>query len=197
MIRKVDFSSQINHIFSLELKERQIELGKIHANILRDYLKSVNIFTEKNASLPANDGRTVAQVVGHIMEWERYFIQSLGEMLSGVERPSGMTFSGFVEIDGHIRNFTGVDEFNAYQEEKHKAWPWEKIRQMAAQTSFTLYRLYATPNLFPLDILDKTCDQKWTPPGKSEIVIPYGWFNWVIAIEHIVEHYASDLEIMA
>jgi hypothetical protein len=51
-------------------------------------------------------GLTIAQVVGHIAEWERFTILAAGEIMAGVQWPRIMTLSGYVEPDGRGQDFS-------------------------------------------------------------------------------------------
>lgn len=78
--------------------------------------------TIQDATRVGSDGRTLAQVVGHIAEWERFTILAVGEIIAGVHWPRIMNLSGYVEPDGQVREFTSVDAFNDYQAIKHAKW---------------------------------------------------------------------------
>jgi hypothetical protein len=190
------FYADLIAIAELPPDERRRRLAALHAEVAARYRAAVEAIADDGAARVTPAGRTVAQVVGHIAEWERYIIQSTGEVISGVRWPRLVTHRGYVEPDGSVHDFPTDDAFNAYQARKHAAEPWPAIKALALATSTTLHRLFADPELLPAERLEQTSrwDHYRLPTGVT-LRVPCGWFLWMIAIEHEAAEHAEDLAL--
>jgi len=116
------FYQRIVAIAAQSPAERRLSLIHLHTDVVIPYLDAVRAMTAQDATCVSSDGRTLAQVVGHIAEWERFTILAVGEIIAGVRWPQIMNLSGYVEPEGQVRGFASIDAFNAYQAAKHAAW---------------------------------------------------------------------------
>jgi hypothetical protein len=183
-VKAEDFYRRVVEIAARPPHERHRLLARLHADVVTRYLDIVQATSPPDAARASSDGRTVAQVVGHIAEWERFTILAAGEMIAGVQWPRIMTMSGYVEPDGRVQDFTGVDAFNAYQTAKHAAWPWEQIRDLAIRTATVLHALFTQPALLPPGRLEQTRACEWHLPNRVTLAVPAGWYLWMVSIEH-------------
>src|SRR5215213_6051142 len=107
----------------------------VHTDLLDRYLDVVNAITPEQSAQPVNQGsdqRTLAQLIGHIAEWDRFSILAASDILAGLKHPRCVTsIEGYVEPDGTSLSFSSVDEFNHYQAEKQASWSWEQICTLA------------------------------------------------------------------
>jgi hypothetical protein len=177
-------------------EKRRRRLVALHAEVAARYRAAVEAIADDGAARVTPAGRTVAQVVGHIAEWERYIIQSAGEVISGVRWPRLVTHRGYVEPDGSVHDFLTDDAFNAHQARKHAAEDWPAIKALALAMSATLHRLFTDPELLPAERLEQT--GRWDHYRLSTGVtlrVPCGWFLWMIAIEHEAVEHADDLAL--
>lgn len=188
-----EFYARVSAILELPPEERHRQLLQLHDDILKRYLPLIQGMDLQFAQRIGHDGRTVAQLVGHIAEWERYTIQAAAEMVCGAAWPRIMQHSGYLEADGTELNFTDVDEFNAYQAGKHAAMPWEQIQQLALQTAPALYAFFSHPALLPAERLEGTHLIQWGLPGYEKRQTSLGWSLWVISLEHLAVAHAEDL----
>lgn len=113
------FYQQLVEIAAQPPRERHSCLSTFHDQVLTRYLDAIRSISPQGAMRDSSDGRTIAQVVGHIAEWERWTIVAAGEMIAGVRWPRIMALSGYVELDGRTKDFTSLYAFNAYQAVKH------------------------------------------------------------------------------
>jgi hypothetical protein len=173
--------------------KRYVLLADLHADILARYLNAVRTITSKDAARVSTDGRTLGQVVGHIAEWERFTMLAVGEMMVGAQWPRIMSLSGYIEPDGQVLNFTGVDDFNAYQANKHATWPWERIQELTIRTATMLHVLFTQPALMPAECLELTRVYEWHLPGGVKLAVPAGWYLWMVTLEHEAVEHADDL----
>jgi len=70
--RSVEIAAQPPH-------ERHRLLAGPHTDVATRYLDAVRAISPQDAARVSSDGRTVAQVVGHIAEWGRFTILTAGE----------------------------------------------------------------------------------------------------------------------
>jgi hypothetical protein len=194
-MNQADFYSKIEIIFSLPPDERWVQLVRLHVEILKSYKQAVHSIDLQLAAKACSDGRSVAQLVAHIAEWDRFFIQSAGEMVSGVGEPGIMNLTGYVTLQGERRDFSSLDEFNALQTEQYTAKPWAEIQKLALRAADAAFHLYANRELLPPDLLEATPLFKWQIPGGKAISIGTGWYIWMVVLEHEAVDHALDLGI--
>ena len=90
--------------------ERYRRMSAFHQVVCTRYRYAVGAMTASEAAQTSSDGRIRALVVGHIMEWERFFLQSAAELLTGVKKPRMFGMTGYMEPDGQVLDFKTVDE---------------------------------------------------------------------------------------
>jgi hypothetical protein len=191
-----DFYQDLAVIADQPPAERHCRLTALHTEVVTQYRDTVQTIAPSGAARVTSSGRTVAQVVGHIAEWERYTIQAVGEVISGVEWPRLMSHSGYVEPDGSVHGFVTDDAFNAYQARKHATPSWKEIRHLALTTATVIHGLFTATNFLPAERLEQTSrwDHYRLPTGTT-LRIPCGWFLWMITIEHEAVEHTTDLEL--
>ena len=172
----------------------------VHTDLLDRYLDVVNAITPKQAAQPVNRGddqRTLAQLIGHIAEWDRFSILAAGDMLAGLKEPRSVrTIEGYVELDDTILSFASVDEFNQYQAEKQASWSWEQICTLACSSAQALHALFADDWLLNADRLEQTLP--WKKRLKNGVILEpltMGWVLWLIELEHLGVEHASELHL--
>jgi len=192
------FFQQIIENAALPPPERHARFSELHHQITTDYLAALHALDAQRAAQPVQSGaevRSVAQVVGHIMEWERFMILSAGDMLAGLRQPRMVTnIEGYVEPEGQTPRFENIEAFNTYQANKHSAWAWEKIQSSAIDTASTLHTLFTQPGLLTAERLENTQPfRKRLPNGAVIQNIAMGWNLWVTCLEHEGVEHARDL----
>jgi hypothetical protein len=190
------FYQKIVAIAAQSPAKRRLSLVGLHTDVIAPYLNVVRAMTAQDAAHVCSDGRTLGQVVGHIAEWERFTILAVGEIIAGVSWPQIMNLSGYVEPDGQVREFTRVDAFNDYQATKHAAWSWEQIQDLAIQTAAMLQILLAHPSLVSWERLEQTKAYRWQLPNEMNVMVPCGWYLWMVTLEHEAVEHAVDLGIV-
>jgi hypothetical protein len=178
------FYPRVAEILAQAPEERHRQMARLHQEVLAWYVEKVRAIMAEAAARRCPEGRTLAQVVGHIMEWDRYFVISAGEMLAGVEWPGIMARERFVEIDGASSGYETMDEFNERQAAKHAAWPWPRIQSMAVEAADVLHTLFTTPGLLGPARLDATRLYNWKVPGGARLPTTVGWYLWMVILEH-------------
>ncbi len=193
-MQKDVFYERLAAIFVLPPRRRRARMAELHTQVFNAYRDLVASIDAGQAARRSQDGRTVAQVVGHIGEWDRYCILASGELLAGSPNPQLMSLRGYVEDDGNRRDFKDVSDFNAYQAERHAAWPWERIQGMAIRSAWVLYRLQTDPRLFSSLLLEQTAPYTDRLANGTELVSTVGWYLWAITLEHEAVEHNADLE---
>jgi hypothetical protein len=168
-------------------------MNRIHSESLAAYLSAIYAIDSEKASQICPDGRTIAQIVAHIAEWERYIIQSMGDIISGVRKPFVLTLKGYHDVDGTRVDFDTIDEFNDFQVLKYKNTPWSEIKPLAIHTASALQGIFSQPVVLPFDLMEKTEPYDWHIPGGSLVSIPVAWYLWIVVLEHEVVDHAQEL----
>lgn len=195
-MHKEDFYQKIVGISELPGAKRHSSLLDLHHRVYNDYSEAIRQITPEGAASVVPDGWTVAQVVGHFVEWDRAFIIALGEILAGVEWPRLMSLVFNIDPDGQVREFGSVDEFNAYFARVYADKRWEGIQTSALDVAATQLRLFEDPVLLTVDRLEATKrSDRFMLPGGATLSMPCGWNLWMWAIEHEAVEHIADLHL--
>lgn len=187
------FYPKIQEAMALDPVSRHQAFSVLHAEVLAEYVNAVSVITESRAESCSSDGRSIKQVVGHIMEWDRFMIQAAGELLSGVQNPQMMAIKGFHHLLGITQDFESIDGFNAFHAVEQASQPWDQIQSRAIACAQILHRLFTTPGLLEAPLLDATAPVTLRFSGGVKLKSSIGWQLWIIVMEHeAVEHF-SDL----
>jgi hypothetical protein len=178
--------------------ERHAALAQLHTEIVTEYLMAVRGISDEDAVRPVQLGgeiRNLAQVVGHITEWERFAILGAGDILADLHQPRMVrNLDGYVEPDGRGIPFASIDEFNAYQAAKHADCTWPQIQEMALATAATLHILFTHPHLLSAERLERTLPfRKRLHDGTKIENVTMGWVLWTIVLEHEAVEHAAEL----
>jgi hypothetical protein len=195
-----DFYRQIIDIFERPPKERHVGMAKLHEQVVSDYIAAVQKISEQDAIQAVSvgsDGRTLAAIIAHIAEWERFGIMAAGDILAGLTHPRTITdVRGFVTTEGQTLDFANVHEFNAYQQQKYSTWSWPQLQKEAIDYASTLYSLFTCPNLLTAERLERTKPhQKKLRNGEILDKTTMGWCLWVICLDHEAVEHATELKL--
>jgi len=179
---------------SLPPAERHAQWSALHARFYDDYTRALQRIAPAAAAQiapVAGERRSVAQLVGHITAWERFALQGAADILAGVRHPRMVTaVDGFIDEDGAVLRFAGIDDFNAVFAARQQALPWEQIQAAALDTAALLRHLFTHPLLLTPARLERTLSHRRRMLDGSLIAsIPMGWSLWITVLEHMgVEH---------
>lgn len=176
---------------SLAPEARREHLLDVHHQVLDTYVTALSqISPEQASSRVPDDGRTLGQVVGHILEWDRALLIAFGEILAGVAWPRIMPSNMNVDTDGEPHEFETTDAFNAFYADRHARLPWMPIRARALDVANALYAVFAAPGLLTPDRLESTrLFSGFGLPTGETLEMPCGWYLWMTTLEHEgVEH---------
>lgn len=190
------FYETMRHLHPLPPAERHAAFADLHRQALAEYTGAVSRLDAAGAACPSSDGRSLAAVIGHIAEWERFMILSCGEMLAGVEKPQMLHgLRGWLAPDGTAQAFENIDDFNAFQLARQISLPWAEIQSTALSAASTLYALFTTPGLLDAARLEGTAPARQRMPDGTKLPMRAGWVIWWIVIEHEAAEHAADLGI--
>jgi hypothetical protein len=187
------YITELRRIFQLAPEERKAEMIAFHRRVCDAYCIAVKSITPERAETVSSDGRLVKQVVGHIMEWDRFTLICLGKLLSGVKSRKLLWKNGYVDQAGEPYNFGSLDAFNAFQAEHQANIPWSEIQMNAITIATTLYTLLSTPTFIPPALLEDTETISPELYDGQRIPIPSGWFLWHVILDHEAVEHARDL----
>ncbi|MBA4421269.1 MAG: hypothetical protein C0391_08985 [Anaerolinea sp.] len=168
-------------------------MNRLHLECLNSYLAAIEAIDDTRADEVCPDGRTLAQIVAHISEWERYIIQSMGDVISGVRKPFFLTLKGYRDMAGERHDFNSIDDFNEFQAKRYLHTPWSVVKPLAIHTATALQGILSQPILLPFDLMEKTAPYDWHIPGGSIVSMPIAWYLWIVVLEHEVVDHAREL----
>ncbi len=171
---------------ALTPQARREQLLEVHQQVLEAYLAGLNhISTERAGVCVPGDGRTLAQVVGHILEWDRALLIAFGEILAGVRWPRIMTRSVNIDPDGEPHEFESEDSFNSFYAARQFSEPWVSIRARAIEAARALHAAFTAPGLLTAERLEATrLYSGFGLPTGETLNMPCGWYLWMTALEH-------------
>jgi hypothetical protein len=149
------FYARLIQIAACEPVERYRLTAELHAHFLRDYLVGIRAIAREGAARRLPEGRTLAQVVGHIGDWDHCLALSAGEILTGVAWPSIMRLEGYVDPGGGRRSFAGIDDSNPCQAARQAGWTWPQVQAMALEAAQVVHALFTAPDLFTSERLER------------------------------------------
>ncbi len=189
------FNQTLSDAVQLPAAERHQKFLQVHRQVWESYRAAINAITAEQAAKTSSDGRSIAQVVGHIAEWDRFFIQVCSEFLMGLPRPRAWSLKGYIEQNGNCKDFDNIEEFNQYQMQRQADLPWEDIQQTALRSGEVLFTLFTTPGLMDAAQLEKSKPCNWQIPGFVGEV-PMAWLVWAVIMEHEGVEHTLDLGII-
>jgi hypothetical protein len=188
-----DFYPRIIYTAQQTPEERHRQFRLLHEEVLYSFTAALSRINAAQAEQTGSDGRTIAQIVGHIAEWDRYTLLAFGELLAGVEWPQIMNFNGYLEPDGTSRSFSSVDEFNAYCDKRFEGWDWKRIQNLAMRTAVDIHALLDHPMLLTTHRMEHGRPFTWPLPTGVNLSLPVGWYLWEITLEHEAVEHAHDI----
>ena len=131
-------------------------------------MREVQELGGEQASAPrTDDGRSVKEVVGHLMSWERWITAALDEIAAGAREPQIMSLAGYPE---GMSRYGSVDAFNAAWMADARERPWAGL---LADSDAVFARLIAAAERLPVEQLRATADYYWPPIGGT---VPCGLY---------------------
>lgn len=186
------FITEVRRIFSLAPQPRRQAMITFHQEVCETYCKAVGAIDEARAESWSSDGRLIKQVVGHIMEWERFTLMCYGQLLSGVKSRKILWKNGYTDHTGEPYNFGSIEAFNKFQAERQAELPWTQIQGEALRLSHILQSLLSS-TVITAQLLEDTETISPELYDGQRLIIPSGWFLWYIILDHEAVEHAEDL----
>lgn len=188
MIQEDEFFQKVVAFAAQPPETRFRAYADLHASLLPGYLDAVRAINARGADYVLPEGRSVKQVVGHIVAWDRNSVVAFGEVLAGVRWPRLMSHSAYVDAEGRSWDFPSDDAFNAHFANADQNRPWEEIQAEALDLAETLYHLLTQSGLITPARLENTRVYQF-----HRQPMPAGWFLWVMHLSHIALEHTDDL----
>jgi hypothetical protein len=148
-------------------------------------MQEVQGLTGEQASTPwTEDGRTLKEIVGHIIGWERWVTAALDEIAQDVPEPSIMALSGYPE---GISRYASVDAFNAARMAEARERPWADI---LAASDATFESMIAAAERTPPEALSGTAQFFWPDIGGT---VPCGAYLLMVSAHHYQEEHLPEV----
>lgn len=192
-MEELPFITEIRQIFQLPPEQRQRSMISFHHEVCERYCHAVSSITAERAAETSSDGRQIKQVIGHIMEWDRFTLICFGQLLSGVKSRKILWKNGYLDHVGEPYNFGSLDAFNAFQAERQTMVPWQEIQANAIDIAKTLFSLLSSPAIITPRLLEETETISPELYDGKRIAIPCGWFLWYVILDHQAVEHARDL----
>jgi DinB superfamily len=145
----------------------------------------VQPLTGEQASTPwTEDGRTLKEVVGHIIGWEKWVAAALDEIAAGVTEPSIMALSGYPE---GISRYGSVDAFNGARMAEARERPWADV---LADSDAAFEALIAAADRTSAEALRGTAQFFWPDIGGT---VPCGVYLLMVSAHHYQEEHLPEV----
>jgi hypothetical protein len=149
-------------------------------------MREVQDLSGEQASTPwTPDGRTMKEIIGHIIGWERWTIAAIDEIAAGVPEPPIMTLGGYP--DG-ISRYASIDAFNAARMGEARERPWQEILDESAHI-FEL--LVAAIDRTPAAALARTAPFYWPDILGT---VPCGVYLLMVSVHHYQEEHLPEVQ---
>lgn len=192
---EASFYSKIAAVLQLDPEPRHKEMRRLHERLLPLYISAIEHISPERAAQQSSDERSIAQVVGHILEWDRFTIQSASEIISGCSTPRLFSLKGYLDPHGKSYDFESIDDFNGFQAVRQAGVAWPLIQKEAIRNAKALQALFFHEDLLTTAALEETALYDWHSPDNKVIRTTSGWFLWVVVMEHETIEHAADLMI--
>jgi|GEM_PF-116153 len=165
-----------------EQKRRLIEILRSCRFAL---MREVQGLTGEQASTPwTPDGRTLKEIVGHIIGWEKWVAAALDEIRDGVAEPSIMALSGYPE---GIARYASIDAFNGARMAEARERPWADV---LARSDAAFEALIAAAERTPAEALTQTAQFFWPDIGGT---VPCGVYLLMVSAHHYQEEHLPEV----
>jgi ubiquinone/menaquinone biosynthesis C-methylase UbiE len=177
----LSLDDELRVALALDGEEQKRRLIEILRSCRFAMMREVQAFSGEQASTPwTSDGRTLKEIVGHMMGWERWVAAAIEEIASGASEPGIMSLSGYPL---GISRYGSTDAFNAARMAEARERPWAEL---LADSDAVFDQLIATAESAPASALTQTAQFFWPDLGGT---VPCGVYLLMVSAHHYqVEH---------
>jgi SAM-dependent methyltransferase len=181
----LSLDDELRVALKLEGEEQKRRLIEILRSCRFAMMREVQGLSGEQASTPwTPDGRTLKEIVGHIMGWERWVASAIDEIANGVTEPSIMSLSGYPE---GISRYGSIDAFNAARMAEARERPWADI---LADSDAVFESLIAAADRAPASALTETAQFFWPDLGGT---VPCGVYLLMVSAHHYQEEHLPEV----
>ncbi len=181
----LSLDDELRVALTLDGEEQKRRLIEILRSCRFAMMREVQALSGEQASTPwTEDGRTMKEIVGHIMGWERWVASSLDEIASGVTEPSIMSLAGYPE---GISRYGSIDAFNAARMAEARERPW---LDLLVESDAVFEALAAAAERAPASALTETAQFFWPDLGGT---VPCGVYLLMVSAHHYQEEHLPEV----
>jgi SAM-dependent methyltransferase len=170
---------------SLRGEEQKRRLIEILRSCRYALMKETQEMSGEQASTPwTDDGRTMKEIIGHIIGWERWTSVALREIAAGSREPGIMSLSGYPV---GISRYGSIDAFNGARMAEARERPWADVLDESAAI---FDELLATIEATPASALANTAPFYWPDIGGT---VPCGLYLLMLAAHHYQEEHLPEI----
>jgi SAM-dependent methyltransferase len=181
----LSLEDELRIALKLDVEEQKRRLIEILRSCRFAMMREVEAFSGEQASTPwTPDGRTLKEILGHILGWERWVAAALDQIASGVTEPAIMSLSGYPI---GIARYASIDAFNAARMAEARERPWAEL---LADSDAVFDELVAAAERAPAQALTQTAQFFWPELGGT---VPCGVYLLMVSAHHYQEEHLPEV----
>ncbi len=181
----LSLEDELRVALKLDGEEQKQRLIEILRSCRFAMMREVQAFSGEQASTPwTPDGRTLKEILGHILGWERWVASAIDEIANGVTEPAIMSLSGYPI--GTAR-YASIDAFNAARMAEARERPWAEL---LADSDAVFDALIAAAERAPASALTQTAQFFWPELGGT---VPCGVYLLMVSAHHYQEEHLPEV----
>ena len=170
------------HLHGEAQKQRLLEILR---SCRFSFMREVQDLSGEQAAMPwTEDGRSLKEILGHIIGWEKWTAAALDEILAGQTEPAIMSLGGYPV---GIARYASIDVFNAARMGEARERPWADLVE---ESSAVFDRLIAAAERTPAGQLTETHDFYWPEVGGT---LPCGLYLLMVPSHHYQEEHLPEV----
>ncbi len=169
----------------LEGEAQKQRLLEILRSCRFSFMREVQDLSGEQAAMPwTEDGRSLKEILGHIIGWEKWTAAALDEIAAGQTEPAIMSLGGYPV---GIARYASIDVFNAARMGEARERPWADLLE---ESSAVFDRMVAAAERTPAGQLIETHDFYWPDVGGT---LPCGLYLLMVASHHYQEEHLPEI----
>jgi ubiquinone/menaquinone biosynthesis C-methylase UbiE len=150
-----------------------------------NFLREIQSLDGEQAAMPwTEDGRSLKEVLGHIIGWERWTVAALREIADGSLEPGIMSLAGYPI---GIARYASIDVFNAVRMAEARERPWSELLDESASV---FEELVSAAEAVSANELHDTSEFYWPVLGGT---LPCGLYLLMVAAHHYQEEHLPEV----
>ncbi len=167
-------------------KQRLIEILR---SCRYNFMREVQDLSGEQAAMPwTADGRSLKEILGHMLSWEKWTVAAFDEIDAGESEPAIMSLGGYPV---GIPRYGSIDVFNAARMGEARERPWADLLDESAAV---FDKLVARAESVPAQKLAESSDFYWPEVGGT---VPCGLYLLMVASHHYQEEHLPEVAARA